>query len=110
MNQNEGKQSMSKERRIHRVYVTRNTEYHCRAGICIAVKDRNQNLWLLTHKALAKTLTGSVRRNQSGESYPSLEHPEPGDALFFVAADYELVTSRLESIQRPTKDVVVSYP
>ena len=28
------------ERRRHRVFVTRNTEYHFRDGFCIAVRDR----------------------------------------------------------------------
>ena len=27
------------DRRIHRVFVTRNTEYHVRAGVCVAVRD-----------------------------------------------------------------------
>ena len=28
------------ERRRHRVYMTRNTEYHFRDGVCVAVRDR----------------------------------------------------------------------
>ncbi len=28
------------DRRRHRVYVTKNTEYHFRDGFCVAVRDR----------------------------------------------------------------------
>src|SRR6187549_387121 len=40
------------ERRRHRVYMTRNTEYHFRDGVCVAVRDRRTGDWLPGHLAL----------------------------------------------------------
>ena len=40
------------ERRIHKVYVTRNTEYHVRAGLCVAVRPRKGE-WVTDHHALS---------------------------------------------------------
>ena len=28
------------DRRVHQVFVTRNTEYHVRSGLCVGVRDR----------------------------------------------------------------------
>lgn len=99
-----------RERRRHRVYVTKNTEYHFRDDVCIAVRDRRNSRWLLTHAVLDRGITGSVRFRDSGEAYPSLERPAVGDALFFGDGGPDVVTSAVASIDRPAKDVVANYP
>ena len=33
------------DRRVHQVFVTRNTEYHVRAELCVAVRDRGLGRW-----------------------------------------------------------------
>jgi hypothetical protein len=99
-----------RERRRHRVYVTKNTEYHFRDEVCVAVRDRHNCRWLLTHTVLDRAITGSVRFRPSGEAYPSLDRPGVGDALFFGDGGPDVVTSAVAAIDRPAKDVVASYP
>jgi hypothetical protein len=47
------------DRRRHRVYVTRNTEYHFRDGYCVAVRDRRTGDFLHGHLALRRRITAA---------------------------------------------------
>ena len=103
------------DRRRHRVYVTRNTEYHIRDGVCVAVRDRKSRAFRAAHIALNLRMEGGVRIYPNGAMIPNVEHPAPGDAIFFthMNADGELrqiVTSKLERIDRPAKTIVGLYP
>ncbi|MCC6214464.1 MAG: hypothetical protein IT376_06320 [Polyangiaceae bacterium] len=96
------------ERRRHRLYLTRNTEYHTRDGICVAVRDRQSGRWLHAHLALQRPLAG-VRT--VGRGPRSTGEPGVGDALFFASSgERDLLTSALCAIDRPAKDVVARYP
>jgi hypothetical protein len=97
------------ERRKHRLFVTRNTEYHFRERTCVAVRDRRTGKWLSAHLALNRTLSGGIRFSM-GTRLPSLGEPDVGDALYFGEDGQELVTSLLCSIDRPDKDLVGRYP
>jgi len=101
-----------RERRQHRVYVTRNTEYHFREQTCVAVRDRKTGRFLASHLAIRRTLSGGVRYHANGSAVPSYAPPEVGEALYFdeCAGARELVTSLCSSIQRPERTVVASYP
>src|SRR4029079_8985464 len=79
------------ERRRHRVYVTRNTEYHTRDGICVAVRDRTSQSFRNAHIALNLKIEGGVRVYSNGACVPNVISPLPGDAIFFthVNADGE---------------------
>lgn len=103
------------ERRIHKVYVTRNTEYHVREGICIAVRDRHSGGFHSAHIALSLQLQGAVRIYSNGGVIPQPHDPEPGDAIYFTyvrpdGEERQIVTSKLLSVERPPKRVVASYP
>lgn len=98
------------ERRRRRMYVTRNTEYHFRDGVCVAVRDRRSNAWLSHHLALERTLTGAVRFHPNGMAVPRKDEPDVGEAMYFGGTGNELVTSLLSSIERPDKDLVSQYP
>ena len=98
-----------RDRRKHRRFVTRNTEYHFRDRTCVAVRDRRSGEWLPSHLALNRSLTGAVRY-ASGNVLPSLGEPRVGDALYFGDDGHELVTSLLCAIDRPEKAIVRSYP
>ncbi|PCC73101.1 hypothetical protein SAMN02745121_06437 [Nannocystis exedens] len=41
-----------KNRRRHRVFATKHTEYHLRADECVGVRDRTTGAWLRRHAAL----------------------------------------------------------
>lgn len=98
-----------RDRRQHRVYVTRNTEYHFRGQTCIAVRDRKTGRFLHSHLAIDRTLSGGVKYQQNGVAVPSCAPPQIGEALYFGDEGRELVTSLCDSIERPVRAVVEAY-
>jgi hypothetical protein len=103
------------DRRRHRVYRTRNTEYHLRDGVCVAVRDRQSNRWRNAHIALNLKLEGGVKIYTNGAVIPSMDEPSPGDAIYFndrnaTGQERQIVTSRIEAIDRPSKNDVMAYP
>lgn len=98
------------ERRRHRMFVTRNTEYHFRDSVCIAVRDRRSGSWLPSHLALSRRVSGRVKFHANGVAIPHHGDPEVGEALYFGDEGRELVTSMLTSVERPAKVLVESYP
>ncbi len=98
------------ERRRHRVYVTRNTEYHFRDGFCVAVRDRRTGEFLHGHLALRRRVQGGLKFFPSGAIAPNAGEPRPGESLYFSSDGRDLVTSPLEAISRPTKELVGAYP
>lgn len=98
------------ERRRHRVYVTKNTEYHFRDGFCVAVRDRRTGDFLPGHLAVKRRLHGGLRFFGNGAIVPNAGDPIPGEALYFAADGRDLVTSAVERVDRPAKAVVDAYP
>jgi hypothetical protein len=112
------------ERRRHRVFVTRNTEYHFRDGFCIAVRDRRTGDFLEGHLALHRRVHGGLRFFANGGIAPNSGEPLPGESLYFAGEgcdpltdaerprprERELVTSPLEAVERPPRDLVDAYP
>ncbi len=98
------------ERRRHKMFVTRNTEYHFRDGVCVAVRDRRTGSWLPSHLALNRQLSGGVRVMPNGTAIPSCEPPKVGEALYFGTGGSELITSKLCDVERPEKALVHAYP
>ncbi len=96
------------ERRIHHVYVTKNTEYHTRRGVCVGVRDRDSGSWLPNHLAMEKPLCGAIRFLK-GSLRPNTGTPCLGESLYFHGGDMDLVTSTLVAVERPAKDVVEGY-
>jgi hypothetical protein len=98
------------DRRRHRVYVTRNTEYHFRDGRCVAVRDRRTGAFLHGHLALEHRVDGGIKFFGNGSIAPNPGEPRPGESLYFASEGRDLVTSALESVERPSKDLVGAYP
>src|SRR5260221_7406070 len=94
----------SPERRRHRVYVTRNTEYHFRDKVCVAVRDRRSGDFLPGHLAVRREIAGGVHRLSNGTLVPKEDDPRPGEAIYFVADGLDLVTSPLVKVERPGKE------
>lgn len=97
------------------MFLTRNTEYHVRDDICVAVRDRSSKRFLEGHMALSLKLEGGVKLHANGCAVPSLDAPTAGDAIYFnyknrSGEERQIVTSRVEAIARPEKRVVESYP
>ena len=98
------------ERRRHRVYLTRNTEYHFRDGFCVAVRDRKSGDFLHGHLALRRRLQGGLKFFLNGAVVPNPGEPRPGEALYFAEGGRDRVTSPLHSVERPSRDLVKAYP
>jgi len=96
------------ERRIHQVYVTKNTEYHTRRGVCVGVKDRDSGLWLPKHLAVNKPLGGAIKFLKGGLR-PNTGRPNVGESLYFHGGDLDLVTSTLVAVERPPKVIIKRY-
>jgi hypothetical protein len=92
------------ERRIHKLYVTRNTEYYTRSNVCVGVRDRESGQWLRRHLAMSKSLCGSIKFSRGG-LHPNTGNPEVGESLFFHGDDVDVVTSTVVSVARPSKGV-----
>jgi len=105
-----GNNYQGQERRQHRMYVTRNTEYHFRGETCVAVRDRKTGRFLLSHLAVRRSLSGGVKYQANGTAVPSCAPPRVGEALYFGDDGRELVTSICSSIERPERQVVACYP
>ena len=100
------------ERRKFFSYVTRNTEYHFQEGVCVGVRDRRTGQFLKGHVALGMRLVGGVNMSPNGLRLPKSEKPEIGDALCLtksIESSHQIVTSRIESIERPSKTTVTMY-
>jgi hypothetical protein len=98
------------ERRRHRVYLTRNTEYHFRDGFCVAVRDRRTGEFLQGHLALHRRVQGGLKFFDNGGIAPNAGDPQPGESLYFASDGRDLVTSPLEAVERPHRAVVNGYP
>ena len=105
-----GNSYQGQERRQHRMYVTRNTEYHFRGPTCVAVRDRKTGRFLLSHLAVRRSLSGGVKYHANGTAVPSCAPPQVGEALYFGDDGRELVTSICSSIERPARNLVAAYP
>ena len=98
------------DRRRHRVYVTKNTEYHFRDGFCVAVRDRRTGDFLHGHLDLRRRIHGGLKFFLNGAIVPNPGEPRVGEALYFATDGRDLVTSPLENVERPSKEIVSAYP
>ena len=101
------------DRRRRRVYVTQNHEYHCKDGICVAVRDIRSGAFVPKHPAVGKKVTGGLFFQRGGLA--SVAPPDkaiPGQRMHF-AVDAEdrmdVLTSALKAVERPPRDVVALY-
>lgn len=97
------------DRRIHKVFITRNTEYHVRKDMCVAVRDRRSGQWLKAHLALQNRVHGGLKFHLTGGVTPSQGTPRLGESLFFHASGRDLVTSAIVGIERPPRDIIGQY-
>lgn len=98
------------DRRIHKVFVTRNSEYHLRRDRCVAVRERHTGTWLRDHVALGHRATASIRYSDDGIAGLERTLPDIGDSLYFSRPQKDpVVSSPVMSVERPEKDIVTQY-
>jgi hypothetical protein len=99
------------DRRRHKVYVTHNTEYHTRDGICLCVRDRTTGQWIEGHKAIGHRMAGALHTPRTPQEFPFRAVPEPGDQVVFDnGRKHHVITSELERVTRPPRELVAMYP
>ncbi len=98
------------ERRRHKLFITRNSEYHVRDGRVIAVRERRRRCWLLDHRAIGMRVLGRLRGDTIA---PTPSEPEVGDRMYLADGDErspkDLVTSLVLAVERPPREVVAEY-
>jgi hypothetical protein len=99
------------ERRRNRLLVTSNSEYYCRDGSCVAVRDRHTGELLRGHPAIGKRMTGGMRMTSEG-GIAGVSPPDAlleGEQLCFSSCngdlEHDVITSPLLAIERPPKDM-----
>jgi len=96
------------ERRIHKVCVTQNTEYHLRRDVCVAVKSRIAHEGLVAGQlAVNMQLQGCMDKESM---IPIPGPPKLGLRMYFARGDEGVFTSPVVDILRPSKSVVAQYP
>ena len=88
---------MSDERRRHRVFFTKHTEYHLRDAECVGVRDRGSGAWVVDHAALRSR---------------ALSIPGPwdvGQRIHFWGRRTDVLTSPVVAVGRPRIEEVVDY-
>ncbi len=98
---------LGKERRIHRIFVTRNSEYHVRRNVCVGVRDRRSGEWLAGHVAIRSTVSGGLKFHDNGAISASEGLPTVGESLFFIASGRDLITSPVLNVERPPRGEIV---
>lgn len=98
-----------RERRIHQVFVTRNTEYHLRRDRCVGVRDRRTGAFYDHHAALYRRVAGAITLFSNGSLSASETLPVPGQAMLFEG-EGSLITGPVVAIERPPFPVVMRYP
>ena len=97
------------ERRKRQMYVTHNTEYHLHDGVCVAVRDRHTGEFDRHHQALGRKLEGALAQGQGVAGYH--REPQVGDSMLFSLGKMrEVITSAVERVTRPPRQLVQSYP
>lgn len=97
------------ERRIHKVFVTRNTEYHVKGSTCVGVRDRETGAWLRGHFAVERPVIGSIKFWGSGAMDANPGLPRVGESMYFEDVGRDLVTSCVVSVERPRPEVLAEY-
>ena len=95
------------DRRQHKVFVTKNTEYHVRKGTVVGVRPRGSKEFFADHQALSMRLEGFL---PNGAHLPQPGLPKPGTRVYFATRENDVVTSPVVAIVRPPKATVAEYP
>ncbi len=61
------------------------------------------------HLALKRRIQGGLKFYMNGAILPNSGDPRIGEAMYFANDGRDLVTSAVERIERPTKDIVRNY-
>ena len=92
---------MLENRRRHRMFVTRNTEYHLRSDECVGVRDRETGEWFRDHAALRLR---AVKLPPIG-----LDQHWLGRRIQFWGSQTDVLTSEVIQVGRPPQYCLDRY-
>ncbi len=92
---------MGIDRRRHRLFMTRHTEYHLRSEECVGVRDRESGAWQREHAALR---LHAMRVPPLGEDGTWI-----GERLQFYGNNMDVVTSPITAVGRPARKNLPNY-
>jgi hypothetical protein len=99
------------EKRKHRMFVTRNTEYHLKNGTCVGIRSRSTGDWLMHARALGARLIGTISSHDKKNAKPvTWLLPEVGDNLILLSSTgVDIVTTKVRGIHRPPIQALKYY-
>ena len=74
------------------------------------MRSRRTGEFLQGHLALNRRVVGGIRFFSNGSIAPNPGEPKIGEAIYFETGGRDLLTSPLESIERPSREIVARYP
>ncbi len=87
-------------------YITRNSEYLVRGGVCVEVRERHSSELRDGHAAVEQSVIARVRwRRDGGHDVLVGGMPEVGDSLLLGAPEHEILTSAVRRIEASVIDV-----
>jgi hypothetical protein len=92
---------MSHDRRRHRVFFTKHTEYHLRGDECVGVRDRSSGAWMIKHAALRLR---AVALPELPDSTAWI-----GQRIQFWGRATDVLTSPVVAVGRPRIEEVIDY-
>jgi hypothetical protein len=92
---------MAEDRRRHRVFFTRHTEYHLRDDECVGVRDRESGEWRIDHAALRLRALALPELPSTTEWV--------GLRIQFWGRQTDVLTSPVVAVGRPRLDEVPAY-
>ncbi len=92
---------MAEDRRRHRVFFTKHTEYHLRDDECVGVRDRGTGEWIRRHAALRLRAVALPELPASTEWI--------GQRIQFWGRATDVLTSPVVAVGRPRLDEVPAY-
>lgn len=93
----------------HLVFATRNTEYHLRDLVCVAVRDRRTGRWHVDHMALSQVATCMFAQVRGGWRQHRVDSRRIGSVLHFGEAPQPLTTGSVRVVYEPEAAVISSY-
>ena len=81
----------------YRVFLTKNSEYHVRSGICLSVRDRRTGAWFAEHEAIGLPLSDVYADGRDDVRVAAM--PVVGEPLSFQLQDRIFETSPVLSVE-----------
>jgi hypothetical protein len=97
------------DRRLHRMFVTENSEYHLKENVCVGIRSLRSGKWITRAKALKARLIGGIS-SMIEVKLAAPSFPKVGESLLFMTDDGEdVVTTRIKDIRRPPREALNFY-